>query len=94
MDRLKLDGLNKTQKVEMLTELLRLLVRRRKKDIKTLVDLLRRVQKKHLHEPDSDAREYCNGCSRSPYNVPQHDADCLVPAIAKALKQYGKKARP
>lgn len=50
-------------------------------------EMLLKLQEKRYHEPDSDAYEYCNGCHRSPYNHPPHDADCLVPAIAALLKK-------
>lgn len=49
--------------------------------------LLIEVQKKRFHYPDSDAQEYCNGCGHSPYNIPQHQPDCLVVAIDEVLKR-------
>lgn len=52
-----------------------------------LKDTLTLVQLKRYHYPDSDAREYCAGCGRSPYNVPAHDGDCLVVFIADVLKR-------
>jgi hypothetical protein len=55
--------------------------------------VLLRVQKHRYHEPNSDFLEHCEGCGRNPYNVPQHDADCLVPAIAKVLRDSDPEAR-
>lgn len=51
----------------------------------TLEQILRDVQKRAYHEPDSDLREMCEDCQRSPYNVPPHGEGCLVPRIAAAL---------
>lgn len=61
------------------------MARKRKPTYDELVDLLRDIATRHFHEPDSDAYEYCPCCSRSPYNVPPHDDDCLVPRIADVL---------
>lgn len=35
--------------------------------------------------PNSDFHEYCAGCGRSPYNVPQHDDGCIVVRIHSVL---------
>lgn len=48
--------------------------------------LLLEVQK-HYREPNSDYYEYCNGCGRNPHNVPPHAVGCLVPRLARALKE-------
>ncbi len=55
--------------------------------VAALRSMLEAVQKHRYHEPDSDARQYCNGCGRSPYATPPHDANCLVPRIAKLLRE-------
>jgi len=57
--------------------------------VSVLTRLLIDIREKFLHEPDSDSREYCAGCERSPYNRPQHDADCLVPRVYRTLVQVG-----
>jgi hypothetical protein len=61
-------------------------IKKQRDEIKSLKALLVEVQKKHLYEPNSDHHEYCPGCHRSPYNVPPHDPECLVPRLAKALR--------
>jgi hypothetical protein len=57
-----------------------------KQQVVLLKGLLVECQTKHFHYPDSDAMEYCAGCGRSPYNVPQHDPGCIVPRISAALR--------
>ena len=49
--------------------------------------MLKEVQRIHFHYPDSDAKEYCAGCGRSPYNVPPHDAICIVVELSETLKK-------
>ncbi len=60
-----------------------------KQKVQYLKDTLVLVQTKHYHEPNSDAREYCAGCGRSPYNVPPHTGDCIVVHIQEVLKKVG-----
>ena len=48
--------------------------------------LLIELQEKRYHEPNSDYYERCNGCHRSPYNVPPHKEDCFVVKIRDVLK--------
>lgn len=54
--------------------------------IQQLRGILLEIQERHLHEPNSDYYEYCSGCRCSPHNIPPHTPDCLVPRIAKMLK--------
>jgi hypothetical protein len=68
-------------------EVVRAYVPRLRKQIRDLVNILLEVQTKHLHEPDTDAREYCRDCQRSPYNEPPHAPDCLVPRIEAILSK-------
>jgi hypothetical protein len=49
--------------------------------------LLRDVQFRCFHEPDPDNREYCAGCGRSPYNVPPHTPECIVPKITAFMNK-------
>ncbi len=55
--------------------------------------VLSAIQSKTLHKPNSDHREYCNGCGRSPYNVPPHDGDCLVPRLAALIARLKEGGR-
>lgn len=54
--------------------------------IKLLREVLEAMQKTY-REPNSDYYERCNGCGRSPHNVPAHADDCLVPRIANVLEK-------
>ena len=60
--------------------------------VKLMTELLLALQKKTYHYPESDFYEYCNGCGRSPYNVPDHAEDCLVVRVSRALIACGVKA--
>lgn len=42
----------------------------------SLFDLLEKIREQRYHYPDSDSREYCVSCGRSPYRG--HDKGCLV----------------
>jgi hypothetical protein len=61
-----------------------------KTKVRKLVALLKEIQELEYHEPNSDFYEYCNGCGRSPYNVPPHDEDCMVVKIWETLKDIGE----
>jgi hypothetical protein len=52
-----------------------------------LRDLVLKLQKERYHFPNSDHMEYCAGCGRSPYNVPQHTEECLVLEVARVLRK-------
>jgi hypothetical protein len=54
--------------------------------VKLLTELVLEIQKKKLHEPDSDYYEYCPGCGNSPNWNPRHKPECLVPRIHAVLK--------
>jgi hypothetical protein len=58
-----------------------------KEKVTKLRDMLLELQKTKYHYPNSDHMEYCAGCGRSPYNVPQHSDDCLVVRLARLLKE-------
>jgi len=55
--------------------------------LKLATDLLVEFHDKEKYrQPNSDWYEYCNGCHKSPYNVPQHADDCIVVRLIAALK--------
>ncbi len=58
-----------------------------KQKVAALKTILVEIQKKKYHYPNPDWHEYCAGCQRSPYNVPPHEPDCLVPRLAELLKK-------
>ena len=62
-----------------------------KEKYEKLLALVKRMRKERYHFPDSDSREYCADCQRSPYNVPPHTDDCLVVHIHKTLKEVEQK---
>lgn len=56
--------------------------------IEVATQLLREAQRRHFHEPDSDARAYCTGCAYKagqPYRD-RHRPDCLVTQIEAFLR--------
>jgi hypothetical protein len=61
-----------------------------KSAVRELRKLLLELQEKRFHEPDSDAREYCAWCRRSPHNVPPHNENCMVPRIRELLARTEK----
>lgn len=50
--------------------------------------LLEAIRDKFIHEPDSDAQQWCIDCRRHPYASPAHAEDCLVPRVRAALDGY------
>lgn len=59
----------------------------KKPKLSEVLPLLKRIQQKHLREPDSDLLERCHGCGRSPYNKPQHADGCLVPELGEMINR-------
>ena len=55
--------------------------------VRELRKLLKELQEKKYHEPNSDHREYCAGCGRSPHQEPPHEEGCWVPRIAALLER-------
>lgn len=53
--------------------------------VKLLTETLLELQSARYHFPNSDLYEYCNGCGRSPHNVPDHDEGCLVVKVSRVL---------
>lgn len=62
-----------------------------RKDVEKLIGLLKDIQNKVYHYPDLDAREYCAGCGKSPYNKPSHEPYCFVVRIDNILKEFKEK---
>lgn len=56
----------------------------------TLELLLLELQWLTYHEPDSDYFESCDGCGVYSTTIPPHKENCLVPRIAKVLKNSGR----
>jgi len=52
-----------------------------------MILMLTEVQSTMFHKPDPARGEYCNGCGKSPYNVPQHAPGCIVPRLAALLNE-------
>lgn len=65
--------------------------RRLEEEKAELIAILRKLQKKTYHYPDSDYHEYCNGCGRSPHNVPSHGAECLVVEVNTVLNKHKER---
>lgn len=55
--------------------------------VEKLRDLLKRIQKKHLREPDTDAHEYCRDCGQNPYSTLPHKPSCLVLEVRRVLEE-------
>jgi hypothetical protein len=55
--------------------------------ITRMLDLLREVQARDYHNPDTDAMQYCFGCGGNPNHTPKHSDDCIVVRIAQLLDE-------